>query len=65
MDMMNFPDELSLMHLLECEPEMLDKGVPFFYNEAIYKFANENNEQFLFIIAPSYGEIKIHVIRIS
>ena len=42
MDMMKSPDELSLMSLLECEPEMLDKGVPFFYNEAIYKFANEN-----------------------
>lgn len=59
---MKFPDELSLMSLLECEPEMLDKGMPFFYNEAIYKFENENNEQFLVNIAPSYGDIKIQVI---
>ena len=58
---MKIPDEIALMSLFECEPEMLDKGVPFIYNEAIYKFYNGNNEQFTISIAPSYGDIKIQV----
>jgi len=59
---MKIPDEIALMSLFECEPEMLDKVVPFFYNEAIYKFQNTNNEQFIVSISPSYGDIKIQVI---
>ncbi|MBU3102219.1 MULTISPECIES: hypothetical protein [Clostridium] len=58
---MKIPDEIALMSLFECEPEMLDKGVPFIYNKATYKFSNRNNEQFIVSIAPAYGDIKIQV----
>ncbi|MBU3187790.1 hypothetical protein [Clostridium estertheticum] len=56
---MKLPDEIALMSLFECEPEILDKGLPFFYNEAKYKFPNGNSEQFIVSIEPSYGDMKI------
>lgn len=58
---MKIPDELSLISLFECEPTLLDNGVPYFYNEATYKFSNQNNEDFCVSISPSYHEMKVTV----
>ncbi|MPN41129.1 hypothetical protein SDC9_188671 [bioreactor metagenome] len=58
---MDFPDELSLLSLFECEPELLDNVVPFYYNTATYKFGNMCNEKFIINISPSYSDIKIQV----
>jgi hypothetical protein len=58
---MNIPDELSLLSLFECEPKLLDSNVPYFYNEATYKFSNYASERFIVSICPSYSDIKIQV----
>ena len=58
---MKVPDEISLMSLFECNPKLLDEGIPFFYNESTYRFSNTNNEDFLVVICPSYGDIKVQV----
>lgn len=58
---MDFPDEMSLLSLFECEPELLDNIVPFYYNTATYKFCNMCNEKFIINISPSYSDIKIQV----
>jgi hypothetical protein len=55
------PDEISLMSLFECDPKMVDEGISFFYNESTYRFSNSNNEEFLVVICPSYGDIKVQV----
>ena len=58
---MDFPDEMSLLSLFECEPQLLDNIVPFYYNTATYKFYNMCNEKFIINISPSYSDIKIQV----
>lgn len=58
---MKIPDEISLISLFECEPVLLDDGVPFCYNEATYKFSNQNKENFCISISPSYHEMKVSV----
>lgn len=58
---MDFPDEMSLLSLFECEPELLDNFVPFYYNTATYRFSNICNEKFIINISPSYSDIKIQV----
>ncbi len=60
---MELPDEIALMSLFECEPELLDAAVPYFYNQAKYKFSNCNNEAFVIYISPSYNEIKVEVSK--
>lgn len=57
------PDDISLISLFECEPTLLDTGVPYFCNEATYKFSNQNNEDFCVSIRPSYNESFCHPIR--
>lgn len=59
--MVKVPDEISLMSLFECDPKMLDEKIPFYYNESTYRFSNNNNEEFLVAICPSYGDIKVQV----
>lgn len=58
---MQIPDEISFMSLFECEPELLDNGVPFFYNQATYRLSNQNKEDFCVSISPSYHEMKVTV----
>lgn len=62
---MSIPDELSLLSLFECEPKLLDKNVPYFYNQAIYEFSNYSNERFIVTICPSYSDIKIDVYSVE
>lgn len=58
---MKIPDEVSLLSLFECEPTLLDDGVPFCYNEATYRFSNQSNEDFCISISPPYHELKVSV----
>lgn len=58
---MSIPDEFELLSLFECEPTLLDRDVPFFYNKATYEFINSVNERFIVSICPSYSDIKIQV----
>lgn len=58
---MSMPDELSLLSLFECEPQLLDNNIPYFYNEATYEFCNYANERFVVSICPSYSDIKVQV----
>lgn len=61
--MKSLPDEYELLALFECEPVLRDtqtKNLPFYYNQATYRFSNEE-EAFLVILEPAYGEVKIQV----
>lgn len=58
-----FPEENDFLSLFESEAILLDtttKDLPFYYNEATYRFSNEL-EDFFVKISPSYGEFKIQV----
>lgn len=58
-----FPDEIELLSLFETESLLLDsksKDLPFYYNEATYRFSN-GKEDFIVKLSPSYGEVKIQV----
>lgn len=58
-----FPDENDFLSLFESEPMLLDtttKDLPFYYNEATYRFSN-GQEDFVIKLCPSYGEVKIQV----
>ncbi|MFF2755814.1 hypothetical protein ACFVR1_19155 [Psychrobacillus sp. NPDC058041] len=58
-----FPEESDFLSLFESEPMLLDtttKDLPFYYNEATYRFSN-GQEDFVIKICPSYGEVKIQV----
>ncbi|WP_432355594.1 hypothetical protein [Sporosarcina sp. A2] len=62
-----FPEENDFLSLFECEPTLLDstsKDLPFYYNEATYRFSNEE-EDFIVTLSPSYGEVKIQVTHRS
>jgi len=53
------------LYLFECEPTLLDttsKDLPFYYNEATYRFSN-GEEDFIVKLSPSYGEVKIQVTQ--
>jgi len=58
-----FPEENDFLSLFESEPMLLDtttKDLPFYYNEATYRFSN-GQEDFVIKLCPSYGEVKITV----
>ncbi|MFP7296917.1 hypothetical protein [Neobacillus niacini] len=58
-----FPDEIALLSLFKTEPILLDStsnDLPFYYNEATYRFSN-GKEDFIVNLSPSYGEAKIQV----
>lgn len=61
--MKNFPNEIDLLSLFECEPTLFDTtSKDFFYNEATYKFSN-GEEDFIVTLSPSYNEVKIQVTQ--
>ncbi|MGX2962026.1 hypothetical protein JNUCC23_22745 (plasmid) [Peribacillus sp. JNUCC 23] len=58
-----FPEENDFLSLFESKPMLLDtttKDLPFYYNEATYRFSN-GQEDFVIKLCPSYGEVKIQV----
>jgi hypothetical protein len=59
---MQIPDEIELLSLFECEPTLLDipKHIPFYYNEATYKFDNKT-EKFIVKLSPASHQIEITV----
>lgn len=62
-----FPEENDFLSLFESEPILLDittKDLPFYYNEATYRFSN-GQEDFMVKLCPSYGEVKIQVLQSS
>lgn len=60
---MNIPDEIALLSLFECKPDLLDKTVPFFYNQATYTFTNKADEKFKVIIDSASMDIKIQTFK--
>ncbi|WP_419881360.1 hypothetical protein ACN6MY_17685 [Peribacillus sp. B-H-3] len=62
--MPEFPSEIDFLSLFECEPALLDtsKDVPFYYNQATYRFSN-GEDDFVVKLSPSYGVVKIQVTR--
>ncbi|MFC7371099.1 hypothetical protein ACFQPF_05370 [Fictibacillus iocasae] len=62
--MPDFPNEIDLLSLFQCEPTLLEeaKDYPFYYNEATYRFSN-GEEDFIVHLSPSYGEVKIQVMK--
>ncbi|URT71574.1 hypothetical protein [Cytobacillus firmus] len=60
-----FPEENDFLSLFECEPTLLDttsKDLPFYYNEATYRFSN-GEEDFIVKLSPSYSEVEIQVTQ--
>jgi len=58
-----FPEENDFLSLFESVPILLDtitKDLPFYYNEATYRFSN-GQEDFVIKLCPSYGEVNITV----
>ncbi|KRE30266.1 hypothetical protein [Paenibacillus sp. Soil522] len=41
-----FPEEYEFIELFESLPEQLDKSVPFFYNNNVYKLSRSNGDLF-------------------
>lgn len=65
--MPEFPEENDFLSLFESEPMLLDttsKDLPFYYNEATYRFSN-GQEDFMVKLCPSYGEVQIQVSQSS
>lgn len=58
---MKMLDAFECGALFQCDPVLLDKEVPFFYNEAAYTFMNEQGEQFSVKLQPSAQDLKIEV----
>jgi len=56
-------DEITWLSFFKSEPQLLDEGIPYYYNEAKYQFENKNNERFIVTIAPSYSEFKIEIYK--
>lgn len=54
-------DALDFLQLFQCDPIHLHEDVPFFYNEAVYDFINEVEEQFSVRLQPSSQDLKIEV----
>lgn len=59
---MKIPDEISLISFFECEPQMLDEEVMYYYNQATYEFKNNNGELFIVSISPADNEFKLQVL---
>ncbi|MFJ7826116.1 hypothetical protein [Psychrobacillus sp. NPDC096623] len=62
-----FPEENDFLSLFECEPMLLDsnsKDLPFYYNQATYRFSN-GEEDFIVTLSPSYGEVKVQATQRS
>ncbi|WP_256816837.1 hypothetical protein [Cytobacillus sp. Bac17] len=62
-----FPEENDFLSLFESEPMLYDStsnSLPFYYNEATYKFSN-GEEAFIVKLSPSNGEVKIQVTQLS
>ena len=58
-----FPEENDFLSLFDSVPILLDtitKDLPFYYNEATYRFSN-GQEDFVIKLCPSYGEVNITV----
>lgn len=54
-----FPDEIDLLSLFETEPILLDstsKDLPFYYNEATYRFSNGKED---FIVSCPLPMVKL------
>jgi hypothetical protein len=60
---MEYPEEFELMSLFECEPIISDNGTPFYYRDSTYNYTNNNGENFICIIYPAVGEVKIQVTK--
>lgn len=58
---MIIPDETDLFWLFGCQPEILDNGVPLYYNTIKYTYINQSNECLVFTIYPSFNEINLKV----
>lgn len=62
---MNILDEEALLSLFECKPDLLDKSVPFFYNEATYTFTNSFDEKFKVTVTTASMDIKVQTFKAS
>lgn len=56
-------DSSDFLELFQCEPILLDDDVPFYYNEAVYEFVNEQGEQIMVKLQPSASDLKIEVLE--
>jgi hypothetical protein len=53
-----FPEEYELISLFESEPELMDEGIPWFYNTLSFKIQRES-DILSCIISPAYRSFSI------
>lgn len=51
-------EELDLLTFFECEPTMLDDGIPWPYNDFAYEYRSDE-QSISFAIAPAYKDVRI------
>ena len=51
-------EEIDFVTFFECESKMLDEGVPWIYNEALYEF-KQGDFTLSCSIAPSYKDVRL------
>lgn len=55
-----FPADHELISIFCSEPEILDKNVPWFYNEITFR-GSQNDLAYTVIIDPAYGDLEIRI----
>ncbi|MFP8782925.1 hypothetical protein [Planococcus plakortidis] len=62
--MPDFPSEMQLLSLFECEPELSEdtEEIPNYYKEAVYRYTNRE-EDFVVAISPALEEVRIQVSK--
>jgi len=58
--MSEFPEDYELVAFFEAEPEVLDPGVPWFYNTLTFLTARDGIEVHC-AICPSYGQLTLRL----
>lgn len=56
--MKSFPEEYELIDIFECEPQIMDKKLPWFYNSLKF-ILNRNKDLIELELEPSIGLVKI------
>jgi hypothetical protein len=53
-----FPEDCELLSIFECDPELLDADVPWFYNTLTFRGERDGLNYFI-KISPAYGDLEV------
>lgn len=55
-----FPEDFELLSIFECDPELLDADVPWFYNTLTFR-GERGGMKYLIRIRPSCGDLEVRI----